>query len=64
MFTRVITTNTSPSLAQIRLLRQDLSRRAIKHKPLARKNGRPLPSQLTLNIEFISLLLFFYCDFV
>ena len=38
---------------QIRLSRQDLSRRAIKHKPLARKNGQPLPLQLTLNKVFI-----------
>ena len=26
-----------------------VSRRAIKHQPLARKNAQPLPSQLTLN---------------
>ena len=34
---------------QIRLSRQDLSRRAFKHQPVARKNGQPLPSKLTLN---------------
>ena len=44
---------------QIRLLRQDLSRRAIKHQPLARKNGQPLPSQLTLNKVFIYLFYLF-----
>ena len=44
---------------QIRLLRHhDLTRKAIKHKPLARKNRQPLPSQLTLNK--ISYYLGFY----
>ena len=38
---------------QIWLSRQDLSRRAIKHWPLARKNGQPLPSQLMLIKVFI-----------
>ena len=32
---------------QIWLARQDLSRRASKHYPLARKNGQPLPLHLT-----------------
>ena len=35
---------------------QDLSCRAIKHQPLARKNGQLLPSQLTLNKVFIIYL--------
>ena len=38
-------------LLQIPLSRQDLSRRAIEHKPLARKNRQPLLSQLMLNKE-------------
>lgn len=32
--------------------RQDLSRRAFKHLPLARKNGQQLPAQLRLNKVF------------
>ena len=40
--------------------RQDLSRRAIKHYCLARKNGQQLPSQLTLNKVYIYL---FWCTY-
>ena len=41
---------------QIRLSHQELSCRAIKDKPLARKNGQPLPLQLALNKVYIYLI--------
>ena len=43
----------SRSLPNFDFALQDLSRRAIKHQPLARKNGQPLSSQLTLNKVFL-----------
>ena len=39
-------------------VRQDLSLRAIKHYPLARKNGQPFPSHLTLYKVFIYIYLY------